>query len=293
MLKRAEGSRRFKDGLDTLGEYLRKVLGNGAKADPGATIKANRQPRDPTVPETLTTPVLLRCDGRHPHQLRPVSFQRHYTRYAPGSVLVKFGDTHVLCTATVAEEVPRFLVGSGQGWLTAEYRMLPGATQERQPRELMKVSGRTAEIQRLIGRSLRSVLDFHKLGSRTITLDADVLQADGGTRTAAITGSYIALWDALQWLQKQALINDWPLKHQVAAVSVGMVNNIPLLDLCYSEDSQAGVDLNLVVTDSGDFIEIQGTAEGDPFSPTQLQAMLDLGSQGIQDLLSCQRAALD
>ncbi len=235
---------------------------------------------------------LKRHDGRLPHQLRPISFQRHYTRYAPGSVMVTFGETQVLCTATIAEEVPRFLVGSGKGWLTAEYRMLPSATQERQARELMKVSGRTAEIQRLIGRSLRAVLDFEALGSRSITVDADVLQADGGTRTAAITGSYVALWDALQWLQQQGLISTWPLKHQVAAVSVGILDQTALLDLCYAEDSVASVDLNLVATESGDFVEIQGTAEQDPFSPAQLEAMLTLGQAGIQELLGLQRQAL-
>ncbi|MGF1576499.1 MAG: ribonuclease PH [Cyanophyceae cyanobacterium] len=235
---------------------------------------------------------MKRHDGRLPHQLRPISFQRHYTRYAPGSVLVTFGQTQVLCTATIAEEVPRFLVGSGKGWLTAEYRMLPSATQERHARELMKVSGRTAEIQRLIGRSLRAVLDFEALGSRSITVDADVLQADGGTRTAAITGSYVALWDALQWLQQQGLISTWPLKHQVAAVSVGILDQTALLDLCYAEDSVASVDLNLVATESGDFVEIQGTAEQDPFSPAQLEAMLTLGQAGIQELLGLQRQAL-
>jgi ribonuclease PH len=206
--------------------------------------------------------------------------------------MVTFGETQVLCTATIAEEVPRFLVGSGKGWLTAEYRMLPSATQERQARELMKLSGRTAEIQRLIGRSLRAVLDFEALGSRSITVDADVLQADGGTRTAAITGSYVALWDALQWLQQQELISTWPLKHQVAAVSVGILDQTALLDLCYAEDSVASVDLNLVATESGDFVEIQGTAEQDPFSPAQLEAMLTLGQAGIQELLGLQRQAL-
>jgi ribonuclease PH len=234
----------------------------------------------------------IRGDGRSPGQLRPISFQRRYTCYAPGSVLVKFGQTQVLCTVTIAEEVPRFLVGSNQGWLTAEYRMLPTATQQRQPREWMKVSGRTAEIQRLIGRSLRAVLDTDALGSRTIMVDADVLQADGGTRTAAITGSYVALWDALKWLQHQGLLSDWPLRHQVAAVSVGILDQVALADLCYQEDSKASVDLNLVATETGDFIEIQGTAEKEPFSPDQLQAMLTVGQAGIQELLVLQRQAL-
>lgn len=236
-----------------------------------------------------------RPDGRAPAQLRPVSFERHFTRYAPGSVLVKFGHTHVLCTASVAEEVPPFLRDKGQGWLTAEYRMLPGATQQRQPRELMKLSGRTAEIQRLIGRSLRSVLDFQKLGSRTITLDADVLQADGGTRTAAITGGYVALHDAITWLYKQGLLDPEqgsPLRQQVAALSVGIVQGEVIADLCYEEDSQAEVDMNIVMNEQGSFIEIQGTAEQTCFSRPQLVQMLDMAQSGIQALLQAQRQAL-
>ncbi|MFS8868639.1 ribonuclease PH [Synechococcus sp. H65.1] len=237
-----------------------------------------------------------RPDGRTAAQLRPISFQRHFTRYAPGSVLVKFGDTHVLCTATVAEEVPPFLQNTGQGWLTAEYRLLPTATQQRQPREVLKLSGRTAEIQRLIGRSLRAALDLQKLGSRTITIDADVLQADGSTRTAAITGGYVALHDAITWLYKQGLLDPAqgsPLRQQVAALSVGIVQGEVLLDLCYEEDSQAEVDMNVVMNEQGALIEIQGTAEASCFDRSQLLQMLDLAQAGIQKLLQAQRDALN
>lgn len=237
-----------------------------------------------------------RPDGRTAAQLRPVSFQRRFTRYAPGSVLVKFGDTHVLCTASVAEEVPPFLQNTGQGWLTAEYRMLPGATPQRQPREMLKPSGRTAEIQRLIGRSLRAALDLQKLGSRTITLDADVLQADGGTRTAAITGGYVALHDAVTWLCKQGLLDPAqgsPLRQQVAALSVGIVQGEVLVDLCYEEDSQAEVDMNIVMNEQGSFIEIQGTAEAGCFSRPQLLQMVEMAQAGIRELLQAQRQALN
>jgi ribonuclease PH len=233
-----------------------------------------------------------RFDGRCPTDLRPLSFQRHYTKYAPGSVLVTMGDTQVLCTATVAEEVPPFLVGTQQGWLTAEYRMLPGATQKRQPRETPKISGRTAEIQRLIGRSLRSAVDFQQLGSRTITIDADVLQADGGTRTAAINGSYIALHDACTWLVDQGRLPSLPGLIQVAAVSVGIVAEELLLDLAYVEDNQASVDMNVVMTEKGEYVEIQGTAEQHPFSPHQLHSLLTLAQQGIQQVLIEQKQAL-
>lgn len=235
---------------------------------------------------------LTRPDGRPPEALRPVSFQRHFTKYAPGSVLVKFGDTHVLCTATIEEDVPRFLKDTGQGWLTAEYRLLPGSTHTRHPRELTKLSGRTAEIQRLIGRSLRSALDFTALGPRTLTIDADVLQADGGTRTAAITGGFVALHDALHWLKTQDRIQTLPLIHQIAAVSVGIVQATEILDLNYPEDTQASVDMNVVMTNTGDFIEIQGTAESHPFSPRQLQTLLELAQQGIQKLMILQQQAL-
>ncbi len=234
-----------------------------------------------------------RLDGRAPADLRPVTFLRHYTKFAPGSVLVKFGDTHVLCTASVAEDVPPFLRGSNRGWLTAEYRLLPGSTPQRHPRELGKLSGRTAEIQRLVGRSLRAALDFERLGPRTITVDADVIQADGGTRTAAITGAYVALCDAVQFLMSQDLIHESPLVRQIAAVSVGIVESTTLADLCYAEDTQASVDMNIVMTDSGDFIEIQGTAEQQPFSPAQLHTMLELATSGIQSLFQLQTRSLE
>jgi ribonuclease PH len=207
-------------------------------------------------------------------------------------VLVKFGETHVLCTASVSEDVPPFLMGTGQGWLTAEYRLLPGSTPKRQPRELTRVSGRTAEIQRLIGRSLRSVIDFQALGPRTITIDADVLQADGGTRTAAITGGFVALYDAITWLQGEGLVSASPIVHQIAAVSVGIVESTILVDLCYQEDARASVDMNVVMTAAGEFIEIQGTAEQHPFSLQQLQELLQLATHSIEELLILQNQAL-
>ncbi|NJK62180.1 MAG: ribonuclease PH [Synechococcaceae cyanobacterium SM2_3_1] len=236
--------------------------------------------------------VWQRPDGRPPEALRPISFQRAYTKVAPGSVLTRFGETTVLCTASVTEEVPRFLQGTGQGWLTAEYRMLPSSTRPRQQRETLKLSGRTAEIQRLIGRSLRCSLDLKQLGPRTITVDADVLQADGGTRTAAITGGYLALVDAVSWLKTEMGLEHPLLLKQVAAVSVGMVHAQAVTDLCYEEDVQASVDLNVVMTESGTYVEIQGTAEQDPFSPIQLSQMLTLADQSIQQLLRLQTQAL-
>lgn len=236
-----------------------------------------------------------RPDGRTPGQLRPVSFQRGYTRYAEGSVLVCFGETRVLCNATVEEKVPPFLKGTGQGWVTAEYAMLPRATHSRSPREATrgKVGGRTHEIQRLIGRSLRAVVDLEKLGERTIQIDCDVIQADGGTRTAAITGSYLALVDALTGLQNSGLLAASPLRDSVAAVSVGIVDGVPLLDLNYAEDSRAEVDMNLVVTGDGRFVEIQGTAEAEPFSNAQFDLLRELGLAGCQQLAGLQRAALE
>lgn len=233
-----------------------------------------------------------RADGRTYNAIRPVSFQRHFTKYSAGSVLVKFGDTHVLCTASISEDVPRFLNDTGKGWLTAEYRLLPSSTQERQQRELFKISGRTAEIQRLIGRSLRAAIDFEKLGPRTITIDADVLQADGGTRTAAITGGYVALQDACQMLMTKGLLEEFPIAHQVAALSVGMVNDTAIADLSYIEDSSAEVDLNVVMTSRGEFIEIQGTAETQPFGGNKLTSMLELARAGIGELCQLQQAAL-
>jgi ribonuclease PH len=236
-----------------------------------------------------------RLKGRRPEELRPVRIQRRYTKHAEGSVLVEFGDTRVLCTASVEERVPPFLKDSGRGWVTAEYGMLPRSTNTRSDREAArgKQSGRTQEIQRLIGRSLRSVTDLALLGQRTVHLDCDVLQADGGTRTAAITGAFVALHDALSFLKERRLIQAWPLRDHVAAVSVGMVQGTPLLDLDYSEDSACGCDMNVVMTGAGGFVEVQGTAEGEVFSRAELDLLLDLASRGIGELVRQQKAALD
>ncbi|MEY2977927.1 MAG: ribonuclease PH [Prochlorotrichaceae cyanobacterium] len=233
---------------------------------------------------------LPRPDGRQPNQLRPVQFQHQFTQATPGSVLAQFGQTQVLCTVTLQPGVPRFLEGTGRGWLTAEYRMLPGATRSRQPREFMKLSGRTQEIQRLIGRSLRACLDFEKLGENTLLVDADVLQADAGTRTAAITGGYVALQDAIVSLVAAGKLTQNPLNQAVAAVSVGIVDDIPLLDLNYDEDVQAQVDCNIVMTEHLELIEIQGTGEEGSFSRQELNQILDLAEQGIQSLLIAQKS---
>ncbi|XGV98074.1 MAG: ribonuclease PH [Leptolyngbya sp. BL-A-14] len=230
-----------------------------------------------------------RPDGRKPDQLRPVSFERNFTRFAAASVLAKCGDTQVLCTVSIQPKVPRFLEGKGQGWLTAEYRMLPGATPERQERELMKLSGRTQEIQRLIGRSLRSTLDMTALGERTITIDADVLQADAGTRTTSITGGFVALKDALNQLVAKGELERSPIIHEVAAVSVGLIDDQPLLDLNYPEDVAAELDCNVVMNERLELIEIQGTAESGSFSRAQLNRILDVAETGIQTLLEAQR----
>lgn len=236
----------------------------------------------------------MRLDQRNNDQLRPVTFTRQYTRYAEGSVLVEFGNTKVLCTASVENSVPRFLKGTGQGWVTAEYGMLPRATHTRNDREAArgKQSGRTQEIQRLIGRSLRAMVDLKKLGEHTITIDCDVIQADGGTRTAAITGSAIALVDALNSLQTQKKLKHDPLKGLVAAISVGMYQGEALLDLCYEEDSKCETDLNVVMTQTGEFIELQGTAETKPFNRAQCNQMLELAEQGIAELILAQQKAL-
>ncbi len=236
----------------------------------------------------------MRPSGRAPDQLRPVRFTRNYTRHAEGSVLVEFGDTKVLCTASVETGVPGFMRGSGKGWITAEYGMLPRATHTRSGREAArgKQGGRTLEIQRLIGRSLRAIVDQKALGERTITLDCDVLQADGGTRTAAITGSYVALRDAVARLLARSELAKSPLHGQVAAVSVGIYAGVPVLDLDYAEDSQAETDMNLVMTDGGAFVELQGTAEGHAFRRHELDQLIDLGAKGIKELLAAQDAAL-
>ncbi len=237
-----------------------------------------------------------RIDGRTPAQLRPLTIERSWSKHAEGSVLVAFGDTKVLCTASFTEGVPRWRKGSGEGWVTAEYSMLPRATNTRGDRESVrgKIGGRTHEISRLIGRSLRAVIDYKALGENTIVLDCDVLQADGGTRTAAITGAYVALADAIAWAQGKKIIKPGrkPLTGTVAAVSVGIVGSTPLLDLCYEEDVRAETDMNVVCTGDGRFVEVQGTAEGAPFDRTELDALLDLGATGCADLTKGQLAAL-
>ena len=236
----------------------------------------------------------MRPSGRKPDELRAVSFERGFTRHAEGSCLVRFGDTHVLCTASLEERVPPWLKGGGKGWVTAEYGMLPRATHDRTRREAAsgKQSGRTQEIQRLVGRSLRAVVDLVALGERQITLDCDVLQADGGTRTAAITGSWIALYDCLKWMEQRSMFKTWPLKDHVAAVSCGIHGGTPVLDLDYPEDSSAGTDANFVMTGSGGIVEIQGTAEGEPFSEATLGELLALAKKGIGELVLKQKAAI-
>src|SRR5690625_972151 len=236
----------------------------------------------------------LRPSGRAQHALRPVTIQREFTRNAAGSVLISFGNTRVLCTASVERRVPPWLRDSGKGWLTAEYGMLPGATHTRGRREakIGGQSGRTQEIQRLIGRSLRAVLDQSAINGHTITLDCDVLQADGGTRTAAITGSYVALMDAVKQVQRDGTIKTNPIHGQIAAVSVGIYQGQPVLDLDYAEDSEAETDLNVVMNDAGAFVEIQGTAEGHAFHRDELDRMLDLAEGGIAGLLDLQKEAL-
>jgi ribonuclease PH len=229
-----------------------------------------------------------RPDHRAPDQLRPIEFIHGFTKHSAGSVLAKCGDTHVLCTVTIQEKVPKFLTGQGQGWLTAEYRMLPGATNERHDREFMKLSGRTQEIQRLIGRSLRSTLDMQVLGERTLVVDCDVLQADGGTRTTSITGAYVALKDAIDVLLTQGKLTQSPLIHQVAATSVGLIEGHAYLDLNYVEDVRADIDSNVVMNELGELIEIQGTAEAGSFTRSQLNQILDLAEKGIQELMTLQ-----
>jgi ribonuclease PH len=239
---------------------------------------------------------MIRPSARNRDELRDIKITRKYTKHAEGSVLVEFGDTQVLCTASVVPGVPKFLKGTGGGWLTAEYGMLPRSTNERMQRESTRgsQSGRTQEIQRLIGRSLRSAVDLSKLGENTITLDCDVLQADGGTRTASITGSCVALVDALELMKKQGLIRSGenPLKYLIASVSVGIYKETPILDLDYQEDSKAETDMNVVMSEHGKFIEVQGTAEGVPFDIQEFQGMLDLARTGIKTLIEKQRQAL-
>jgi ribonuclease PH len=235
-----------------------------------------------------------RASGRCADELRRLTLTRRYTRHAEGSVLIEAGDTVVLCTASVEESVPAFLKGRAQGWLTAEYGMLPRATNTRMRREAAegRQSGRTQEIQRLIGRSLRAVTDLAALGERTIRVDCDVLQADGGTRCASITGAYVALADAVGWCRAQGLLVREPLADHVAAVSVGVVDGVPVLDLDYAEDSACDTDMNVVMTGAGGFVEVQGTAEGAPFTRTEMDALVELAARGIRELIAAQRAAL-
>jgi ribonuclease PH len=237
---------------------------------------------------------VTRPDGRKPDELRPVRITRHWQKHAEGSALVEFGDTKVLCAASVTEGVPRWRKGSGLGWVTAEYAMLPRATHTRSDRESVRgrIGGRTHEISRLIGRSVRAIIDYKALGENTIVLDCDVLQADGGTRTASITGAYVALADAVSWLRERELLAGEPLRGSVAAVSVGVVDGVPMLDLCYTEDSTADTDMNLVMSGDGAFIEVQGTAEGAPFDRGLLDDLLDLGAKGCAELTALQQAAL-
>jgi len=236
-----------------------------------------------------------RPSGRAANAMREIRITRRYTRHAEGSVLIEFGDTQVICTASVLEKVPPHKKGSGEGWVTAEYGMLPRSTNTRTDREAArgKQSGRTQEIQRLIGRSLRAVVDLKKLGERTIHVDCDVIQADGGTRTASITGAYVAVADAINWLLEQGTIAESPLKDSVAAISVGVLGGEPVLDLDYVEDSGCDTDMNVVMTGSGGMVEVQGTAEGVPFSRATLEALLDLAGKGIAEIVRAQKTALE
>jgi len=236
----------------------------------------------------------MRPSGRNPDQMRPVTFEQNFTKHAEGSVLVSFGDTKVICTATVARGVPRWMQKDQGGWITAEYGMLPRSTNTRMGREAArgKQGGRTMEIQRLIGRSLRAAVDLEKLGERTITLDCDVIQADGGTRTASISGAFVALSSALQTLLANGELEENPITHAVASVSVGIYQGTPVLDLDYAEDSTAETDMNIVMNDAAGFIEIQGTAEGTPFSNAEMDQMLDLARKGIGEIIHFQSQAL-
>jgi len=237
----------------------------------------------------------MRPDNRKPDELRPVSMRRNYLKNAGGSVLIEVGDTVLICTASVEEKVPPFLKGRGRGWVTAEYSMIPCSTVVRTPRDITRgrLNGRSSEIQRLIGRSLRAVVNMEKLGERTVWIDCDVIQADGGTRTAAITGAYVALVDALQGLKEQGLLGELPLRDSLAAISVGKVNGELLLDLCFEEDSRAEVDMNVVMTGKGEFIEIQGTAEGQPFTGEELKELLALAAKGTAFLIGIQNQVMD
>ena len=237
----------------------------------------------------------MRVDNRARDELRPLIIKRRFTKYAPGSVLVETGNTKIICTASIEETVPPHIKNTGEGWLTAEYSLLPSSTPTRAPRESVKgkLTGRTHEIQRLIGRSLRSIINLALLKERTIWIDCDVIQADGGTRTAAITGSYVALMDAVQWLMSKGLVKENPVLNSIAAVSVGIVNDDVLLDLCYAEDAAAQADMNIVMTGNGKFIEIQGTGEEYTFNDEQLTEMLDMAKKGIREITEIQRQTLE
>ena len=237
---------------------------------------------------------MQRIDGRNNEQIRPVKIIRNYLKHAEGSVLIEMGDTKVICTASVDDKVPPFIKGTGKGWITSEYGMLPRSTETRKPRESArgKIDGRTMEIQRLIGRALRSIVNLEKLGEITIYIDCDVIQADGGTRTASITGSFVALVDALYMLVQQEKLEEMPLNGYIAAVSVGIKDGEAILDLNYAEDSTCQVDMNMVMTDRGELIEIQGTGEESPFNKVQLQEMMELAEKGIQELIEIQKQSL-
>ena len=236
----------------------------------------------------------MRIDGRKNEQIRPVKVTRNYTKYAEGSVYIEVGDTKVLCNVSVEEKVPQFLKGSGEGWITAEYNMLPRSTGTRKVRDIarLKLDGRTMEIQRLIGRALRSVVDLKALGERTLWIDCDVIQADGGTRTTSISGAFIAMVDAINKIHKTKPFKVYPIRNFVAATSVGILNGEKILDLCYEEDSNAMVDMNIIMTDEGEFVEVQGTGEEKPFSRAELNELLDLGEKGIKQMIQVQKDSL-
>lgn len=236
----------------------------------------------------------MRVDGRRNDQTRTIKITRGYTKYAEGSVLIETGDTKVICTASIEDKVPPFLKGKGEGWITCEYNMIPRATQVRKTRDITKgkVDGRTMEIQRLIGRALRSVVDLRAIGEKTIWIDCDVIQADGGTRTASISGAFVALVDAVNKLHRHTPFTVYPVRDFVSAISVGIIDNVKMLDLCYEEDSRAKVDMNIVMTDTGEFIEIQGTGEQSPFSRSDLNELLALGEKGIKHMIQVQKESL-
>ncbi|NLD04808.1 MAG: ribonuclease PH [Synergistaceae bacterium] len=237
----------------------------------------------------------MRIDGREPFELRPIKFQRGFNRYAEGSALVEWGNTKVLCTASVEDKVPSFMRGTGSGWISAEYSMLPRSTHQRTQRDISKgkPNARGTEIQRLIGRSLRAAVDMSRLGEKTIWIDCDVLQADGGTRTASVSAGFIALFDALRWMVSNSMLEEIPVKTQIGAVSAGKVNGLPMLDLCYEEDSAADVDANIIMTSKGEFVELQGTGEGGVFSGAELDEILSLGWKGICEIHRLQAEALE